>query len=69
MTYSYMIMEGPLPVANYTATFSVLQSGEETRVVWSATFEPSGATEAEAVKVMKGVFDKGLEAIRQSFTK
>ena len=69
MTYSYTIVEGPLPVANYTATISVSQSGEETRVVWGATFEPSGATEAKAVDVMKGVFDTGLEGIRQSFTK
>jgi len=69
MTYSYKIVEGPLPVKDYTATFSVSQSGKETRVVWAATFEPRGVTEAEAVKVMKGVFNTGLEAIRQSFTK
>ena len=69
MTYSYSIEEGPFPVTDYTATIAVSQSGEETHVVWSATFEPSGATESEAVDVMRGVFDVGLEAIRQKFTK
>jgi hypothetical protein len=67
MTYSYTIEEGPLPVQNYTSRLSVSQSGEETSIVWGATFEPKGASEAEAVDVMKGVFNTGLEAIQKSF--
>jgi hypothetical protein len=69
MNYRYAIVEGPLPVANYSATISVTQLGDQTRVVWSGTFEPKGASEAEAVDVVTGVYDAGLEAIRQSFKK
>lgn len=67
MKYSYTIEEGPLPVADYSATISVSQSDGETHVVWSGTFEPKGVSEAEAVDVMNGVYDAGLNWIRQSF--
>jgi hypothetical protein len=68
-SYKYAIVEGPLPVADYSSSISVTQSGDETRVVWSGTFEAKGTSEAEAVDVVTGIYETGLEAIRQSFTK
>jgi hypothetical protein len=58
-SYSYRIDESPLPVSNYTATFA-LTGGE---VVWTAEFDPKG-DEAEAKKVIQGIFDGGLDAIK-----
>lgn len=64
-SYGYRIDESPLPVENYTASFAADAAGDKVRVVWSANFDPKG-DEAEAVKVMQGVFDGGLEAIKKS---
>ena len=64
--YTYQIDESPLPVANYIASFAVVPDNddkEEINVVWSAKFDPKGATEAEAMKVMDGIFKAGLDEI------
>lgn len=65
--YGYRIDESPLPVANYQATFAVQASGSAVNVIWSATFDPKGANEADAVKVIEGIFDGGLDGIRKTF--
>jgi hypothetical protein len=64
--YTYSIDESPLPVANYTASFSVEADDDdedETAVVWTAKFDPKGASEADAKKVIEGIFKDGLTAI------
>lgn len=67
LRYSYRIDESPLPVANYTATFSMADGADEdaTMVVWSAKFDPKGASEAEAKKVIEGIFTAGLLGIAE----
>lgn len=64
-SYSYRIDESPLPVSNYTAEIAV-EEGEngEVEIVWTATFDPKG-DEAEAVKVIQGIFDGGLAEIQK----
>jgi hypothetical protein len=62
-SYSYRIDESPLPVADYTASFS-LTGGTLT---WSAKFQPKGASEAEAKKVIQGIFDGGLEVLKKTY--
>ncbi|WP_088343653.1 MULTISPECIES: SRPBCC family protein [Rhodomicrobium] len=68
LSYSYTIDESPLPVANYTATLAVLPDDDdedEVNVVWSAKFDPKGASEADAKKVIEGIFKDGLAEIRK----
>src|SRR2546430_17429265 len=36
-TYSYSITDGPLPVADYHASYSVHQAGDASRVNWEST--------------------------------
>ena len=67
MSYSYAIIEGPLPVSDYKATLSVTQSAGKTVVIWSSTFEPNGVSEEEATSIVGGVYDTGLEAVKQRF--
>lgn len=69
MSYSYAILEGPLPVADYSANLSVKDDGGDTVIVWQCSFEPAGVSEEEAMAVMTGVFDGGLEALRERFAK
>lgn len=66
-SYSYAIIEGPLPVKDYTATFAVEDEGDQSLVIWTSTFEPDGVSEAEAVDAITGVYDTGLEAIKEHF--
>jgi hypothetical protein len=68
--YSYQIDESPLPVANYSANFAVVPDADdedEINVVWSAKFDPKGATEAEAKAVIDGIFKAGLDEFKKMF--
>ena len=68
-TYSYSILEGPLPVAKYHATIHVAENkdGRSCTVEWSSEFEPSGAPESDAVKAIRGVYEAGFENLRKMF--
>ena len=68
-TYTYSIVEGPLPVADYTSTLRVREgkNAQSCTVEWSSDFEPKGASESEAVKVMQGVYAAGFENLKKMF--
>ena len=68
-TYTYSILEGPLPVSGYKATLHVEESkdGKSCKVEWSSSFEPAGASEPEAVKVIRGIYEAGFENLRKMF--
>jgi hypothetical protein len=64
-SYSYDIIDGPLPVKNYSATLAAkADSLGSTDLVWTANFQPKGKTDAEASAVIKGIFVDGLKAIK-----
>lgn len=63
MSYSYAIVDGPLPVADYESTISVSPDGGEAAIEWSGTFEPKNTSEAEAEAVIAGIYEAGLEGI------
>ena len=66
--YSYSIIDSPLPVANYVATIRVTDLGNgKTRVEWSGEFKPSGASEGDAVKVIEGIYQAGLDNLKKIF--
>lgn len=62
-SYSYEITDSPLPVKDYSATFSVAESGDASAVTWTAQFEPIG-DEAAAKEVIAGIFQSGLDALK-----
>ena len=66
--YSYSILNSPLPVANYKATIRVRDTeGGACDVEWSSEFDPAGAPEADAVKVIEGIFQAGLDNLNKMF--
>ena len=65
--YSYSILGGPLPVANYTATIRVRETGAGCSVEWSSEFDASGATENDATAAIRGVYEAGFENLRRMF--
>jgi hypothetical protein len=66
--YSYTIVSGPLPVANYWSELCVEEHGAGRCLVrWSSRFEPDGIPEQEAVSTMRGVYAAGLDKLKERF--
>ncbi|MFQ6018444.1 MAG: SRPBCC family protein [Kiloniellaceae bacterium] len=65
--YSYSILSGPLPVADYRATIRVRENadGAGCTVEWSSEFEPSGAPESDAVAAIRGIYEAGFENLKK----
>lgn len=56
-TLVYTIPENvPFPVKDYRATMRVRAKGAGSEMVWSASFEPVGASQADAVKTIQEMY-------------
>jgi hypothetical protein len=62
MSYTYTIIESPLPVANYKSTIDVEDAGG-TSIVWTGTFDAKGAPDAEAIAVIEGIDQGGVDSL------
>ncbi len=62
-SYSYEIIESPLPVQNYRSTISVTGEGDQTKVDWKSSFEAKGASDKDAENVISGIYKAGLDKI------
>jgi len=68
MSYSYEIVESPLPVKNYQAKFWVEEdekAPDRTTILWEADFDANGVSDDEAAKVIRDIFMAGLKGIKQ----
>ena len=65
MSYSYQIVESPLPVADYEATLAVMDSAGGALITWSGEFAAAGAADAEARAVIEDLYAAGLAALRE----
>ena len=65
--YTYSILSGPIPVADYVATIRVREAGQGCTIEWSSEFTPSGAPEGDAVTAVRGVYEAGFENLRKMF--
>lgn len=63
-SYSYTILEGPLPVRNYSAILSVGETAEDTLVNWSSSFK---GTSDDAEDVIAGIYEAGFDALVKRF--
>lgn len=69
MVFAYSIVNDdcPLPVADYSATVTVTDMGDGScQVDWSGTFEPKGASEEDASKVVEGIYRGGIAGARKA---
>jgi len=67
-SYSYEIIESPLPVKNYSAKLWVEEDERDPRrtvIHWDATFDANGASDDEARKTISDIFTAGLKGIKQ----
>jgi hypothetical protein len=67
-SYSYEIVESPLPVKNYKAKLWVEEDEkrpDRTTIHWDATFDANGASDDDAKKTISDIFFTGLKGIKQ----
>jgi len=62
-TYSYTILSGPLPVANYHSTISVTADPKGSALKWMGTFDAKGAPDADVKKTFDGIYEAGLKSL------
>jgi hypothetical protein len=62
-SYSYSIVEGPLPVANYMSTISVMKEGAGAMITWNGHYDAKGVSDAEAKKTIDGIYQAGLDVL------
>jgi hypothetical protein len=66
MSYSYQIIDSPLPVAGYESTLAVMDSAEGSTITWSGAFAAAkGASDDQAVAIISGIYEAGLAALKE----
>ena len=65
MSYAYVINSSPLPVDHYASTIVVTKSGDGSLVTWTSSFDAKGAPDADAKKVIGGVYRLGLDNLKK----
>lgn len=65
MSYSYTILQSPLPVSDYESTIRVSPSGSGSKVSWNGTFKAKGAPDSVAEDAIGGIYDAGLKSIAE----
>jgi carbon monoxide dehydrogenase subunit G len=55
-----------LPLQDYYATLTVVESGESSRVEWGSTFEPDGVSEEQARGMVEGIYQNGIAGIKKA---
>ncbi len=70
MSYSYSIVEGPLPVKNYVSRITVRpgDNAGQSVIEWSSSFDPAGIDEDEAKKIVGGIYTAGFDGINEKLT-
>lgn len=64
LSYSYTIIESPLPVADYNSTIAVKPHGSGSTISWTGDFKAKGAPDAKAKEVIAGIYEAGLGALK-----
>ena len=62
-TYTYTILSGPLPVTNYHSTISVSPDPKGSSIKWVGKYDAKGASDANAKKVIDGIYESGEKAL------
>ena len=63
LSYTYTILEGPLPVSDYRSTLAVAPEGSGSKVTWQGSFSAKGVPDPGAQDVISGIYDAGLKGI------
>jgi carbon monoxide dehydrogenase subunit G len=66
-TFSYSMLEGPIPFKNYLATVKVNEvSPNRTTINWAGTFEPAGVSEEQLKPLIEGIYRQLIAGIKRA---
>ena len=65
-SYSYRIVESPLPLKNYRSRLRVSRTEGGASVTWESEFEAVGIPAADLEAMIRGLYEAGLGALRAS---
>ena len=65
MSYTYEIVDSPLPVAGDVSTLQVRTAGYGGVIEWTGQFEAAGASDQEAVDAISAIYSAGLAALKK----
>lgn len=69
-SYSYAFVSSPLPVTKYVSTIKVVAKGDGlSTIIWSSTYLPHAGKEVDADRTLIGVYEAGLQTIKNKFSK
>lgn len=68
-SYSYTIEAGPLPVSDYQSTLKVEPQGSGAILHWDGSFRADGVPSAEAIAIITGIYDAGLDSLVERVSK
>lgn len=66
-SFTYKILDGPMPVSNYVASLELRRVSDTDRTYgeWTAEFIVSGDHEQEMVDLVSGVFQLGFDSLQK----
>lgn len=68
-SYSYIIIESPLPVSNYKSTISVKDIGNgQSLFSWKSNFIAEGVSDEEAVKIFDGLYQGAIDVLKSKYS-
>lgn len=66
LSFGYTIInDSPLPVKNYSAVVEVSGDGAGSKVSWTGNFAANGAPESDVVKLVEGIYQGGIQRVRE----
>ena len=54
-------------MTNYESTVRLRDQGDQTLMEWTASFDPEPGQEADAEGMIKGIYQAGIDNVRQRF--
>jgi carbon monoxide dehydrogenase subunit G len=68
LSYTYAIIDSPLPITDYTSTIQVKAAKGGSVVNWTSHFKAKeGTDDAEATKTIRGIYRAGLDNLKAKF--
>lgn len=65
-SYTYAIVNSPLPVANYSSTIRIIDDGDGgCKVDWSGQFDPTIEAVKTAEEAVMGIYTSGLDNLKK----
>jgi len=66
LSYTYKIIDGPLPVTDYVSTLQVRTSKSGSVVTWNSHFKAKeGTSDEDAAKAIRGIYRAGLDSLKE----